>query len=319
MKKLTFQEVLGLHSDKVLFSLGLEENVDIDSEYIIYLHDKTNSKTHEIKNVLQAVYKNKLVTPFKIFINYHNRKLAVFHLERLRRTENISNVNHELSKITFLSIKQKELLRQFMMLFHKIDIKNIKIIETYKADISRLADKILLSLINYIKRLDLSKSEVASFNILKSLVSRSPDSWFSRQLVFKEASRSYAISKALINLLELVSEGEVEQVKQVRLQYIFEDYIQSITNLVSFDGNTEMMKALVEHVFSEKIDKRMINILLSKAVRYKNIDLAKYFLEKGAEPNSFNNLDDAVQFNYEDLVSLLLKYDANPNCNGLIL
>ncbi|MBA8667986.1 ankyrin repeat domain-containing protein [Holosporaceae bacterium 'Namur'] len=57
----------------------------------------------------------------------------------------------------------------------------------------------------------------------------------------------------------------------------------------------------------------MIDSLLTKAVEYRNIDLAKYFLEIGADPNPFGALYHAVKINHKDLVDLLLKYDANPN------
>ncbi|WP_204367890.1 ankyrin repeat domain-containing protein, partial [Candidatus Jidaibacter acanthamoebae] len=314
MKELTLQEVLGLHSDKVLFFLGLEDNVYSASENILYLHEKTNNKAHEIKSILQAIYKNKLVDPLKIFVNFKNRKLAVFHLERLRRTKNILDVGNELLKITFLNTKQKELLKQFMMLFHELDTQNINIIESYKADISRLADKILLSLINYINRLDLSKSEIASSNPLNLFEPKDPDSGYSRHSILKEVLHRYADSKELINLLELISEGEVEQVKQTKLKGdIPKEYMLLITDLINFDGNTEMMKALVEHVLLDKLDKSMIDSLLAKAVRYKNIDLAKYFLERGADPNFSSALYGAVIINRIDIIRLLLKYKANPN------
>ncbi|MBA8667880.1 hypothetical protein H1Q59_08255, partial [Holosporaceae bacterium 'Namur'] len=288
MNEVTLQKALGLNNDRVSLFLDFKETVNTDLENIIYLHDKTNSKTHEIKNILQSIYKNKLVDPLKIFINYQNRKLAAFHLERLRKTENILDVSNELLKITFLNTKQKDLLKQFMMLFHELDIKNIRIIEGYKADLSRLADKILLSLINYIKRLDLSTYDVATSKLLKSFKFRDPDSGYSRQIIFKEVLHRYADSKELINLLKLVYEGEIEQVKQTKLKDdIPKEYILLITDLVNFDGNTETMKALVEHVLLGKLDKGMIDSLLTKAVEYRNIDLAKYFLEIGADPNPF--------------------------------
>ena len=313
MNEVTLQKVLGLHDDKVSFILDIEETVNIDSENILYLHDKTNTKTHEIKSILQLIYKNKLVDPFKNFVNFNNRKLAVFHLERLRGTKNIPDVNNELSKITFLNTKQKDLLKKFMMLLHELDIKNIRIAACYKTNIKKLTDKILLSLINYIKELDLSTYDKETSKLLKSYKFRDPGSGYSRQIIFEEILRRYADSKELVNLLKLVSEGEAEQVKQVKIKDIPKEYILLITGLVNFDGNTEMMKALIEYVLLGKLNKSMMDSLLAKAVEYRNIDLAKYFLEKGVDPNPLGALDAAVRINRKDLVNLLLKYHAAPN------